>query len=67
MEQESADGCFLLCFYGVISTCRNVFPITFLHVKKLKIAIAGGAFSKNHTESLIGFLLVDFLSGFVSN
>jgi hypothetical protein len=24
------------CFNGVISTCRNVFPMSFLHAKKVK-------------------------------
>ena len=42
-------GCFSLCFDGVFSTCRNVFPMTFRGFKTkrdLGISIAGGAFSK---------------------
>lgn len=44
MEPTKSESRFLQCFDGVISTCRNVFSMTFLRVKKLKIAIAGALF-----------------------
>ena len=34
---------FAMRFYGVISTCRNVFPMVFLHVKKGQRSKCGGA------------------------
>jgi hypothetical protein len=39
MERVKADNGFSLCFDGVFSTCRNVFPMTFLHVEKLKLLL----------------------------
>ena len=36
MEPPEPNSCFLPCFHGVFSSCRNVFPITFLRVKTKK-------------------------------
>lgn len=44
-------GIFFLCFDGVISTCRNVFPTTFLHKEKLKNPIAAGDPEKSEGKS----------------
>lgn len=46
MEHLTSFQLFLLCFDGVFSTCRNVFPIVFSRVEKLKIAFAASDFLK---------------------
>jgi hypothetical protein len=47
-------GIFFLCFDGVISTCRNVFPMTFLGLKtkrELRTSFAAAAF-QNHPKAV---------------
>ena len=41
MEGEGVESSFLMGFDGVISTCRNVFFIAFLHVELIGVASAG--------------------------
>jgi hypothetical protein len=60
------DESFTEIFTGVISTCRNVLCIAFLHVKKAENAFAGGALL-SRTFRVHVILFVDFFPGFVSH
>ena len=44
MEKPGLPTVFLRSFYGVIFTCKNVFSMAFLHVKKPGTAIAEALF-----------------------
>ena len=58
MDMPAVGQVILMCFYGVIFTCKNVFPMAFLHAKKGGKVIAGGELSEiGLTEVFpVGFL-----------